>query len=119
MFANDLINGVFGIWSKTGSEENEYAVKALMRTILVLDTEVIPFLGVALPKLNEKMNMVAKNPSKPNFNHFLFEAISLCIKIVCKTDNSAVASFENILFPFFQMVLQQDIQGKIGSICFF
>ena len=66
-------------------------------------------MGAALPKLTEILTMVSKNPSKPHFNHYLFETLSLAIKIVCKAEPAAVNSFEEALFPVFQGILQQDV----------
>lgn len=51
-----------------------------MRSFSTLQERVIPYLQSTLPKLTEKLQMVAKNPSKPHFNHYLFETISLAIK---------------------------------------
>ncbi|CAH2010397.1 unnamed protein product [Acanthoscelides obtectus] len=87
-----------------------------MRTFSTLQERVIPFLGAALPKLTQKLQHVAKNPSKPHFNHYLFETFSLAIRIVCKTNQAAVTSFEDILFPIFQGILQQDIQEFIPYV---
>lgn len=33
-------------------------------------------------------------------------------RIVCQSNPASVRSFEDILFPIFQGILQQDIQGK-------
>ncbi|CAH1099878.1 unnamed protein product [Psylliodes chrysocephalus] len=114
--ATDLLRNLFGVLQQPVSEENEYIMKAMMRTFATLQERVIPFLGVALPKLTEKLQMVAKNPSKPHFNHYLFESFSLAIKIVCKANPGAVTSFEDILFPIFQGILQQDIQEFIPYV---
>lgn len=51
-----------------------------MRTLNVLNESVIPYLGELLPKLTEKLAVVAKNPSKPHFNHYLFESLSISIR---------------------------------------
>lgn len=51
-----------------------------MRSFSTLQDKVIPFLGAALPKLTEKLQTVCKNPSKPHFNHYLFETFSLTIR---------------------------------------
>lgn len=32
---------------------------------------------------------------------------------MCRSNSSAVQSFEDVLFPIFQGILQQDIQGKL------
>ncbi|XP_050506211.1 exportin-2 [Diabrotica virgifera virgifera] len=115
-FTTTLLTNLFGILEKPVSEENEYVMKALMRTFSTLQERVLPFLNVALPKLTEKLQMVAKNPSKPHFNHYLFETFSLAIRIVCKANPTAVTAFEDILFPIFQGILQQDIQEFIPYV---
>lgn len=107
--ANDLLSGLFATLALPGSTENEYVMKAIMRSFSSLQEHTMPFMGVALPRLTEILTMVAKNPSRPHFNHYLFETLSLAIKIVCKTEAAAVSSFEEVLFPVFQGILQQDI----------
>lgn len=114
--ASDLLSNLFTVLAHPVSEENEYVMKAMMRTFSTLQERVIPYLNVALPKLTEKMQIVAKNPSKPHFNHYLFETFSLAIRIVCKSNPAAVTSFEDILFPIFQGILQQDIQEFIPYV---
>ncbi|CAG9813279.1 unnamed protein product [Phaedon cochleariae] len=114
--AGNLLSNLFAILDKPVSEQNEYVMKAIMRTFATLQERVIPFLNVALPKLTSILQMVAKNPSKPHFNHYLFESLSLAIRIVCKSNQSAVRSFEDILFPIFQGILQQDIQEFIPYV---
>ena len=62
-----------------------------------------------------KVNLVAfclQNPSKPHFNHYLFESVCIAIRNTCKVNPAAVTSFEEGLFPPFQDILQQDVQGK-------
>ncbi|CAG9857406.1 unnamed protein product [Phyllotreta striolata] len=114
--ASELLTNLFAVLQKPVSEENEYIMKALMRTFATLQDRIIPYLNVALPKMTEKLQMVAKNPSKPLFNHYLFECFSLAIKIICKVNPTAVTSFEDILFPIFQGILQQDIQEFIPYV---
>lgn len=115
-FAAELLNGLFASLQQPGSEENEYTMKAIMRSFGVLKENVVPFLGNLLPKLTEKLAIVARNPSRPNFNHYLFETLSLSIRIVCKTNPEAVASFEQVLFPIFQGILQSDVQEFIPYV---
>ncbi|XP_018563409.1 exportin-2 [Anoplophora glabripennis] len=114
--AGDLLSNLFAVLERPVSEENEYVMKAMMRTFCTLQERVIPFLSAALPKLTQKLQAVAKNPSKPHFNHYLFESFSLAIRIVCNTNPAAVTSFEDILFPIFQGILQQDIQEFIPYV---
>ncbi|XP_043510081.1 exportin-2 [Frieseomelitta varia] len=106
---SDLLKGLFVCLNTPGSEENEYVMKAIMRSFGILQEVIVPFLADLLPKLTEKLAVVSKNPSRPNFNHYLFETFALSIKIVCKTHKVAVSSFEEALFPIFQEILQQDV----------
>lgn len=53
-----------------------------MRTFFTLKQQIIPFLAELLPILTDKLTIVARNPSQPEFNHFLFETISFCVKYV-------------------------------------
>jgi len=108
-YAPEVVGGLFNALAKPNSGENEYIMKAIMRSFGTLNEHTMPFMGVALPKLTEILTQVAKNPSKPHFNHFLFETIALAIKIVCKIEPNAVSSFEQALFPEFQLILQNDI----------
>lgn len=55
---------------------------------------------------------VVQNPSKPHFNHYLFESLCLSIRITCKANPTTVGSFEEALFPVFTEILQNDVQGE-------
>lgn len=108
-FGEAVVGGLFTALTKPNSGENEYIMKAIMRSFSTLNEHTMPYMAVALPKLTEILTQVAKNPSKPHFNHYLFETIALSIKIVCKIEPNAVTSFEEALFPQFQNILQADI----------
>lgn len=55
--------------------------------------------------------LCVQNPSKPHFNHYLFESLCLSIRITCKANPVTVSSFEEALFPVFTEILQNDVQG--------
>nr|XP_040231839.2 exportin-2 [Anopheles coluzzii] len=105
----ELIAGLFAAITVQGSNENEYIMKCIMRVLNTLQEASLPFMIVVLPRLTDILSTVAKNPSKPHFNHYLFETLSLSVKLVCKADPNAVSSFEEALFPVFQGILQQDV----------
>ncbi|XP_026476841.1 exportin-2 [Ctenocephalides felis] len=111
--AGDLLSGLFGTLSHEESQENDYVMKAIMRSFSTLQEAALPFMGAALPRLTKALETVARNPSRPHFNHYLFETLCLAIKIVCKSDNNAITSFEEALFPLFEHILQQDVQEFI------
>ncbi|KAJ7373871.1 Exportin-2 [Desmophyllum pertusum] len=70
---------------------------------------MLPYVGVLITNLAAKLILVSKNPSKPQFNHYLFEAICCAIRAICKTDASAVLGFETTLFPVIQEILSNDV----------
>ncbi|CAH2986728.1 unnamed protein product [Chilo suppressalis] len=92
------------------AKHNEYVMKAILRTLSCLQETALPYLGEALPKLAHMLSVVAKNPSKPHFNHYLFETLSLAVSLVTKSNPNAISAFEDALFPIFQEILQNDVQ---------
>jgi exportin-2 (importin alpha re-exporter) len=114
--AEPLLTGLFGAFSLPGSTENEYVMKCVMRSFSTLREAVIPYLATLLPSLTQKLQQAAKNPTRPHYNHYLFESLSLSIRIVCKSQPSAVANFEGVLFPVFQEILAQDVQEFVPYV---
>lgn len=78
--AGDLLSGLFGTLSHEESQENDYVMKAIMRSFSTLQEAALPFMGAALPRLTKALETVARNPSRPHFNHYLFETLCLAIK---------------------------------------
>jgi len=111
-----LLANLFQAMTVPGSEENEYIMKAIMRALSSLQEASLPYLGQTLTGLNDKLMIVARNPSKPHFNHYLFEALSLSVRIGCKADRSAVSMFEEGFFPSFQQILLQDVQEFVPYV---
>nr|XP_006818921.1 PREDICTED: exportin-2-like [Saccoglossus kowalevskii] len=109
-YVESLITNLFNALNMPGSHENEYIMKAIMRSFSMLQEAIVPYIPPLLGKLTEKLMIVSKNPSKPHFNHYLFECISLSVKICCKANHAAVSEFEKALFPPFQEILQADVQ---------
>lgn len=107
--ANLLIQNLFGAMQLPGSTENEYIMKAIMRSMSMMQENIVPLVPVILQRLTEKLLLVAKNPSKPHFNHYLFETLCVTIRVTCKRNISAVLDFEQALFPPFTEILQQDV----------
>lgn len=107
--AEPLLHNLFQALTIPCSVENEYVMKAIMRTFSTLQEAVTPYLATLLSKMTSILAQVCKNPSKPHFNHYLFEALSLAIRIGCKSNPTAVSSFEQALFPIFQEILMQDV----------
>ena len=87
-------------------------MRTLMKSLLALREQAVPYLTPVVTQLIERLKLAVKSPSKPVYNHYIFESLSVAISIVCKVTPAAVAAFEDLLFPVFQEVLTQDVQGK-------
>jgi len=104
-----LLTSLFAILNKGGSEDNAYAMRAIMRVTVVAGEAMAPYANVCITSLNGILGRVCANPSNPTFNHFLFETVASLVRYICAATPTAVDSFEQLLFPPFQTVLQMDI----------
>ena len=114
--AEQLLHNLFGCFGFESSKENEYVMKCVMRSFSALQEAVIPYLAALLPILTTKLQDAAKNPTRPHYNHFLFESLCLSIRVVCKAQPEAVSNFETLLFPVFEEILQQDVQEFVPYV---
>ncbi|XRB01695.1 exportin-2 [Pycnococcus provasolii] len=113
-----LLTRLFACFDFPDSKENEYAMKCLMRVLGALEpAHVFPIFEAIVPKLCAIIAEVSANPSKPNFNHALFEALASIVADVVRHakagggDPPAVCRrIEALVFPTFQLVLQNDVQ---------
>ncbi|GAB1609148.1 exportin-2 [Argonauta hians] len=115
-FGNDLLLGLFNILNFPASSENEYAMKAIMRSLSALNDNVMPFIPMVLEKLTEKLLTVSKNPSKPHFNHYLFESICVLVRVASRVNPATVTTFEGALFSPFTEILQHDVQEFVPYV---
>ncbi|TWW62129.1 Exportin-2 [Takifugu flavidus] len=109
-FTEQLLTNLFKALALPGSAENEYIMKAIMRSFSLLQDSIVPYIPTLIGQLTHKLLLVSKNPSKPHFNHYLFESLCLSIRITCKANPATVGSFEDALFPVFTEILQNDVQ---------
>ncbi|XP_072259360.1 exportin-2 [Pyxicephalus adspersus] len=109
-YVEGLLSNLFKALSLPGSSENEYIMKAIMRSFSLLQEAIIPYIPSVISQLTQKLLAVSKNPSKPHFNHYLFESVCLSVRITCRSNPTAVSSFEEALFLVFTEMLQNDVQ---------
>uniref|UniRef100_H0W8W7 Exportin-2 n=1 Tax=Cavia porcellus TaxID=10141 RepID=H0W8W7_CAVPO len=112
-FVEILLTNLFKALTLPGSSENEYIMKAIMRSFSLLQEAIVPYIPPLITHLTRKLLAVSKNPRKPHFNHYMFEAICLSIRITCKANSAAVVNFEEALFLVFTEILQNDVQEFI------
>ncbi|XP_012879767.1 PREDICTED: exportin-2 [Dipodomys ordii] len=115
-FVEILLTNLFKALTLPGSSENEYIMKAIMRSFSLLQEAIIPYIPTLISQLTQKLLAVSKNPSKPHFNHYMFEAICLSIRITCKANPAAVVNFEEALFLVFTEILQNDVQEFVPYV---
>uniref|UniRef100_A0A0B7B1D2 Exportin-2 n=2 Tax=Arion vulgaris TaxID=1028688 RepID=A0A0B7B1D2_9EUPU len=115
-FAGELMTSLFGAMEMPGSTENEYIMKAIMRTMSLLQDHIITMIPELLQGLKAKLLLVSKNPSKPHFNHYLFECMCVAIRSACRNHPEAVTTFEAVLFQPFTEILQHDVQEFIPYV---
>ena len=108
-FLDPLFSGLFTIIDNTEQNENDYAMKCVMRSLFTAGQDVVPVTQSVIEKLTGVLIRVAKNPRNPQFNHYLFESIAVLVKNVCSQSPEATAGFEPLLFKPFTDILQQDI----------
>ncbi|VDD74313.1 unnamed protein product [Mesocestoides corti] len=95
--------------SRPSSCESVYVMRALLRTCSCLEERCLPSMNSLVLALVTRLSQIIKNPSKPQFNHFLFESLCLCVKLTCAAEPGSISHFEAALFPLFQEILQNDI----------
>ncbi|KAA0201367.1 hypothetical protein HAZT_HAZT011850 [Hyalella azteca] len=101
----------------SGSEQNEHVMKAVLRITEGLKEKVVPYAAGLLEQLVTKLKLVAKNPTKPHYVHFLFETLAVLVNHVCDAvEFNAVAEFDKNLFPVFQDILRDEVDSIIPYI---
>lgn len=117
-YLGELIKTLFDALDLPGSPENEHIMRAIMRLFsFVKMNHIVQFLPTVVPKMTNKLGIVARNPSKPYFNHYLFETLALTIRAACSQDDPNIKNqFENVLFSILGVVLGQDVQEFIPYV---
>ncbi len=104
-----LLGNLFRVLKIQGSEQNTYVMKAILRAMSIMQDKVVPYSDTLLKELSKKLSEVSQNPSKPHFNHYLFESICCIIRHSCHVNASLVDQFESALFPLIENILVRDV----------
>ncbi|KAI0244255.1 importin-alpha export receptor [Massospora cicadina] len=92
--------------------ENDFLMKAVMRTILIGKQTIANHRLLVAQKLGGLLAPVSANPSNPRYNHYLFE----CIGAVVRNANLTMAEFESLLWPPFQTILTQNVEEFVPYV---
>lgn len=104
-----LFTALFAIVENPDHNENDYAMKCVMRALIRVGDQIVPVTNIVITKLTAALGMAAKNPRNPQFNHYLFESVAVLVRSVCSKDSSATQLIEPMLFEPFTVILQMDI----------
>ena len=104
-----LLVSLFNCLRMEGSLENEYVMKAIMRSMATMGDKIAPYSETLQKELTAKLALVSQNPSRPHFNHYLFESICCIIRYTCKSNSEVVSRFEASLFPLIENILVRDV----------
>ncbi|KDQ12400.1 hypothetical protein BOTBODRAFT_34372 [Botryobasidium botryosum FD-172 SS1] len=119
-FAPNILSALFGKIEAGGTPEkvaeNDYLMKCVMRVVLTARNTLTPVYTSVLERLVNILGVISKNPSNPNFSQYTFESIAGLLRFIGKDTPSAIAHFENALFPPFTFILQQDIDQFIPYV---
>ncbi|CAF0997607.1 unnamed protein product [Adineta ricciae] len=107
--AQTMYDSFFRILTSEKSYENEYVMRAVMRLSSALQDGILPYLNILIEKLVMILRRSSKNPNKPNFNHYLFETITVLIRTSVSQNVTVLDQFEQILFPVFTPIFTDDI----------
>jgi exportin-2 (importin alpha re-exporter) len=108
-YYQQLINNLFQTLQLDCSLWNEYVMKAIMRVMSTMKDELPLIYNAVLQELNKKLVAVCQNPSRPHFNHYLFESISCVIRHTCLKNPGLVENVELLVLPILQDILLKDI----------
>ncbi|KAG9332670.1 hypothetical protein JZ751_014768 [Albula glossodonta] len=102
-FTEQLLTNLFKALALPGSSENEYIMKAIMRSFSLLQEVIVPYIPTLIGQLTHKLLLVSKS-------------LCLSIRITCKANPTTVSSFEEALFPVFTEILQNDVQEFVPYV---
>ena len=105
----NLLTSLLKCLTIQGSEENEYVMKSMMRALSTMKEKVTPYAPSLMSQLAAKLALVSQNPSKPHFNHYLFESICCIIRYSCKISPDLSTKFEESLFPIIESIFVRDV----------
>jgi len=98
-----LLGCLFDILLRENYPENEYIVRCLCRVVYSAKDQALGIAKPVLDKLTAVLAKISKDPRAPSYNHYVFECLAALVRNVCGANASAVATFEAVLFPIFNV----------------
>uniref|UniRef100_A0A5S6QFA0 Exportin-2 n=1 Tax=Trichuris muris TaxID=70415 RepID=A0A5S6QFA0_TRIMR len=96
--------------------ECSYTIRCLMQVLHVFCEQPADIVSTLSQQLCQKIALVAKNPRKPHFNHYLFETACLLVKSMERKNMDYFRAIESMLMEPFQDVLQTDVSDFVPYV---
>ncbi|KAI0262819.1 Cse1-domain-containing protein [Gloeopeniophorella convolvens] len=96
--------------------ENDFLMRCVARVIITSREGLGEGYVDVLRRLVLILGTIAKNPSNPNFDQYIFESISGLLRFIGAAVPDSIALFEPALFPPFTEILQKDIDQYIPYV---
>jgi len=85
-------------------------MKCITLALTRASQKVVPVHEFVVKKLTGILEVVARNPRQPHFNHYMFDAMASLVRSVCSQDPQNVSrTMEPLLFPPFQDILVKHV----------
>ncbi|TRM64668.1 armadillo-type protein [Schizophyllum amplum] len=119
-FAADMINALLKKVEAGGTPEkvaeNQHLMRCIMRIILTARQSLIPHYEQILARLVAILGVIAKNPSNPHFDQYIFESLAGLLRFVVAGNRSTIANFEAALFGPFTFIIQNEIEQYVPYV---
>jgi len=107
-FTNDILKLAFGKLSQEASQNNDYIMRLVMRVLSVSKGDIIEFAQPIMEQLQAIIMRIAKNPTIPAFDHYVFESVACLCSCLHAKDPTLVTQFETQILPTMATILQND-----------
>ncbi|KAK7436636.1 importin-alpha export receptor [Stygiomarasmius scandens] len=118
--AADLLNALLSKLESANTPqklaENDHLMKCIMRVIATARQTLTPIYQGVLQRLVAILATISQNPSNPKFDQYIFESLSILMRFVAGTSKETMPTFEQVLFPQFTNIIQNDIDQYIPYV---
>ncbi|THV04546.1 importin alpha re-exporter [Dendrothele bispora CBS 962.96] len=118
--AADLLNALLSKLESANTPqklaENDHLMKCIMRVIATARQSLTPVYQGVLQRLVAILATISQNPSNPKFDQYIFESMSILMRFVAGTSRDTIPTFEQLLFPQFTNIIQNDIDQYVPYV---
>jgi len=107
-FMKELLAALFNCLGFDDSKSNEHIMKCICGVLSSSDQVIVQCVPIILTQTVKILNLVANEPQRPIFNHYLFEAIGISIRESISRDRSKLDEFETQLVPVLFELLKNE-----------